>query len=265
MPAYLVNWIKAYEAEGIKINFIVPQNEPGWAQAYPSCAWGSYYDGSTTHYGTTYLGDFVKNNLSPAMKTASLTTNIWYGTFSNDGRVSGLLGEHCPSDKTLVKGVALQWATDVQVCEGRCGWLQGDAVGTQVRQLSVADAKATSEADVDPRQLPSGPRAQQSRLRRGKLGSDQELDRQGRQQLQRLEHGARQGRLQPRQVSSVAAKRADCRRWHDGQVHRGLLRVPARGGVRGAGRYRAQASLGGNALAFKNPDGTVVDHHVQLG
>ena len=145
---YLVNWVKAYEAEGIKIDFIVPQNEPGWAQAYPSCAWGSYTDGSTNHFGTAYLGDFVKNNLSPAMKTANLTTNIWYGTFSNDGSFPDYWA-NAPSDKTLVKGVALQWATDVRVAtvaaagykvwqsEHKCGnypWL-----GT----------KATSDADAN--------------------------------------------------------------------------------------------------------------------
>src|SRR6478736_6044739 len=100
--------------KGTKINFIVPQNEPGWAQAYPSCAWGSYTDGSTNHYGTAYLGDFVKNNLSPAMKTATPNTNIWYGTFSNDGAFPDYWA-NAPSDKTLVKGVALQWATDVEV------------------------------------------------------------------------------------------------------------------------------------------------------
>jgi len=111
---YLVNWIKAYEAEGIKIDFIVPQNEPGWAQNYPSCAWGSYtYDG-TNHFGTAFLGDFVKNNLAKAMTDASLTTNIWYGTFSNDGAFPDYWG-NVPSDKSLIKGVTLQWATIARV------------------------------------------------------------------------------------------------------------------------------------------------------
>jgi len=110
---YLVNWIKAYEAEGIKINFIVPQNEPGWAQAYPSCAWGSYTDDGTNHYGTAYLGDFVKNNLSPAMTAANLTTNIWYGTFSNDGAFPDYWANVPPSN--LLKGVTLQWATIAEV------------------------------------------------------------------------------------------------------------------------------------------------------
>src|SRR6478736_454107 len=144
---YLINWIKAYEAEGIKINFIVPQNEPGWAQAYPSCAWGSYTDGSTNHYGTAYLGDFVKNNLSPAMKTATLNTNIWYGTFSNDGAFPDYWA-NAPSDKTLVKGVALQWATDVEVSKviaaGYKAWQSEHKCGN----YPWLSAKATSNADA---------------------------------------------------------------------------------------------------------------------
>ena len=145
---YLVNWIKAYEAEGIKINFIVPQNEPGWAQAYPSCAWGSYTDGSTNHYGTAYLGDFVKNNLSPAMKTASLTTNIWWGTFSNDGAFPDYWA-NTPSDKTLVKGVALQWATDVEVSKAVQAGFKVMQSEHKCGNYPWLTAKATSEADAN--------------------------------------------------------------------------------------------------------------------
>jgi len=42
--AFIVSWIQAYEAEDIPINAVMPQNEPGWAQSYPTCAWGP--DGS---------------------------------------------------------------------------------------------------------------------------------------------------------------------------------------------------------------------------
>lgn len=109
---YLVNWIKAYEAEGIKINFVVPQNEPGWALAYPSCAWGSYKDGNAEHYGTAYLGDFVPI-LSKKISDATLTTDIWYGTFSNDGAFPDYWAN--VPDKSLLKGVTLQWGTIAEV------------------------------------------------------------------------------------------------------------------------------------------------------
>lgn len=143
---YLVNWIKAYEAEGIKINFIVPQNEPGWAQAYPSCAWGSYYDGSTHANGTTYLGDFVTNNLSPAMKAANLTTNIWYGTFSNADTYEDYW-KNLPSDKSLIKGVALQWATDPRIAAAVAAGFKVMQSEHKCGNYPWLSAKATSEAD----------------------------------------------------------------------------------------------------------------------
>jgi len=143
---YLVNWIKAYEAEGIKINFIVPQNEPGWAQAYPSCAWGSYYDGNTHATGTTYMGDFVKNNLSPAMKTANLTTNIWYGTFSNVDTLANYWA-NLPSDKTLIKGVALQWATDTGIANAVAAGFKVMQSEHKCGNYPWLTDKATSEAD----------------------------------------------------------------------------------------------------------------------
>ena len=36
---YLAKWVQAYATEGIKIEAIHPQNEPGYATGYPSCLW----------------------------------------------------------------------------------------------------------------------------------------------------------------------------------------------------------------------------------
>src|SRR5690606_4532135 len=33
---YFIAWIQAYEAEGIPIDHVMPQNEPGWSQSYPT-------------------------------------------------------------------------------------------------------------------------------------------------------------------------------------------------------------------------------------
>src|SRR5690606_20097606 len=41
---FFVSWIQAYEAEGIPIDSVMPQNEPGWAQSYPTCAFGPATD-----------------------------------------------------------------------------------------------------------------------------------------------------------------------------------------------------------------------------
>jgi len=144
---YLVNWIKAYEAEAIKINFIVPQNEPGWAQAYPSCAWGSYKDGNDEHYGPAFLGDFVKNNLAPALTAASLTTNIWYGTFSNDGAFNDYWSN--VPDKSLLKGVTLQWGTITEVEKVVAAGYKVMQSEHQCGNYPWLTDKATSEANAD--------------------------------------------------------------------------------------------------------------------
>jgi glucosylceramidase len=145
---YLVNWIKAYEAEGIKISFIVPQNEPGWAQAYPSCAWGSYYDGSTHANGTTYLGDFIVNNLDKAMKAANLTTDIWYGTFSNKDTFTDYW-TNLPADKSVVKGVALQWATDEDVGKAIAAGFKVMQSEHKCGNYPFVTPVATSDADAN--------------------------------------------------------------------------------------------------------------------
>ena len=40
---YLAKFCETYNNEGIQINAICPQNEPGYTQGYPSCGWGRYH------------------------------------------------------------------------------------------------------------------------------------------------------------------------------------------------------------------------------
>jgi glucosylceramidase len=69
---YLVKWIQAYEELGIKIQTVSPQNEPNYEQNYPSC-----------HWETSTFVKFVGTYLGPALTSASLTTKIMDGTLSN--------------------------------------------------------------------------------------------------------------------------------------------------------------------------------------
>src|SRR5688572_5719842 len=82
---YLAKWVEAYTAEGIPIDHIHPQNEPGWAQGYPSCAWGPSTDNGTTTARAAFLGTFVADYLVDALTATGLPTTVWYGTFSNSG------------------------------------------------------------------------------------------------------------------------------------------------------------------------------------
>lgn len=108
---YFVKWIQAYEAEGIAIDHVQPQNEPGWAQDYPSCAWGpSTAEGETTQRPVS-LGAFVEDSLAPAIEAAGLATDIWYGTLSNGDTFRAYWDDLSAKGRQKITGVGLQWGT----------------------------------------------------------------------------------------------------------------------------------------------------------
>jgi glucosylceramidase len=111
-------FIDAYTAKGIPINAVCPQNEPGYTRAYPTCGWGPYnYDNgagsSGDKTGTEYLSTFVADHLYPKLQAANPTTEIWFGTLSNDKTVSaywnGMKTKAGTNWKTMIKGLGLQW------------------------------------------------------------------------------------------------------------------------------------------------------------
>lgn len=109
---YFVKFIQAYEAEGIPIHSVHPQNEPGWQQNYPTAAWGPAKNSETNAVldATAFLGKFVVQNLAPALTTAQLDTEIWYGTFSNGDYTDEYWGDLISANGlNLIKGVGLQW------------------------------------------------------------------------------------------------------------------------------------------------------------
>lgn len=64
---YLVRFIKAYEAEGIKIHAITLQNEPGYfPNSYPTCGWTAEQQ-----------RDFIRDHLGPELQAHGLATKIW--------------------------------------------------------------------------------------------------------------------------------------------------------------------------------------------
>ena len=65
-------FVNAYKGMGINIEVVSPQNEPGYDQNYPSCLWDS----------ATYVS-FIKSYLGPAMM--SLGVKVMLGTMSNAG------------------------------------------------------------------------------------------------------------------------------------------------------------------------------------
>jgi len=69
---YFTNFVQGYEAQGIHIEVVSPQNEPGYDQNYPSCLWDQ----------ATYT-TFIRQYLGPAMQPLGVT--IMLGTMSNNG------------------------------------------------------------------------------------------------------------------------------------------------------------------------------------
>jgi len=68
---YFTKFVTEYKNKGINIEVVSPQNEPGYDQNYPSCLWEK---GNYANFIATYLG--------PAMKT--LNVKIMLGSLSND-------------------------------------------------------------------------------------------------------------------------------------------------------------------------------------
>jgi len=69
---YLTRFVEEYAKEGIRIDVIHPQNEPGYLQDYPSCGWTG-----------SQMATFIKTYLQPTFTEHGLTTKIFCGTMSN--------------------------------------------------------------------------------------------------------------------------------------------------------------------------------------
>ncbi|MER7008012.1 ricin-type beta-trefoil lectin domain protein [Dactylosporangium sp. NPDC000555] len=62
---YFVKYIQAYKAQGVKVDFVTPQNEPTCCAGYPSMSWNG-----------SGLDFFVASNLLPAFHAAGLSTKV---------------------------------------------------------------------------------------------------------------------------------------------------------------------------------------------
>ncbi len=98
---YLAKWVEAYAGQGITIETIMPQNEPNYSDNYPSCLWAtSTYDAFIPILASTFTSQNV-------------TANIYLGTMSNnDSGKDGTIVTTVTGDSTAmkyIKGFGLQW------------------------------------------------------------------------------------------------------------------------------------------------------------
>ena len=97
---YLVKFVQAYAGEGIDVEIVSPQNEPNYEQNYPSCHWDT----------ATYV-KFIGSYLGPALTAANLTTKVMDGTLSNPSGDADI-GSSVLKDATAkgyCKAIGVQW------------------------------------------------------------------------------------------------------------------------------------------------------------
>jgi len=144
---YFVKFVQAYAAEGIKIDFVAPQNEPNYSQNYPSCIW----DPATF---TTFIGKY----LGPAFTSASVSTQIMLGTMSNNGSSADVAVANAVLADATAKGyckvMGVQWGMSdanqvtnlkskgagipIWLSEHKCGGNPGSNVAAAPNDLSYA-------------------------------------------------------------------------------------------------------------------------------
>src|SRR5579864_8115487 len=137
LAQYFVKFIQAYQAQGIPIYAITPQNEPGYApDNYP----GMFFPASDE-------SNFIKNNLSPALASAGLSPKIlgYDHNWDNPNYAKTLLGDpatnndiagiswHCyAGSSTIMSAIHTLYPTK-DVYETEC------ATGASVTPISTSD------------------------------------------------------------------------------------------------------------------------------
>jgi len=102
LALYLVKWVQAYGDQGIPIDAIHPQNEPGYSTGYPSCLW-------TSALYTKFIGQY----LGPTFSMMNVNAKIYLGTMSNgDSGKDPSIVSAVTADSTAMKyiaGFGFQW------------------------------------------------------------------------------------------------------------------------------------------------------------
>jgi glucosylceramidase len=98
---YLTKFVQAYAGEGIAVGAIHPQNEPGYGNPYPSAYWPS-----------ALFIKFIRDFLGPKFAADLPNVEIWGGTMSapGDGDMAVSLSNDAQAMQ-FVKGFGLQWNT----------------------------------------------------------------------------------------------------------------------------------------------------------
>lgn len=135
---YLARFVEEYEKEGIVVEAVHPQNEPGYQQDYPSCGWSA-----------NLMTKYIRDHLGPLFAERLPNTEIWLGTMSN------------PTDKSIVdtvmttsaaasfvSGIGVQWSQD-QYVQGYISNYQKPVMQTEHRCGNFPNGNNTTRAPND--------------------------------------------------------------------------------------------------------------------
>jgi glucosylceramidase len=107
---YFVKFVQAYAQQGIAIEAVAPQNEPRYTGNYPTC-----------HWPTATYRKFVGQYLGPAIASAGLATKIVLGTINGGGSdpeiVSSVMGD--VTARSYIKVLGFQWGMQGRVAGAR--------------------------------------------------------------------------------------------------------------------------------------------------
>jgi len=258
---YQVRFVQAYEAEGIPIDHLYPQNEPGYLQHYPSCGWGKYrdIDQTTLVNGDSYLGDFVADYLAPAIQEAGLSTKIWFGTLSNDATAADYWNDARTKAGSVITGVGLQW-NNVSLVQtvASAGYLVACSEH-QCGNYPWLSARATSRQD-----------ANRDNFLEGEAPNNHAYGEESWDLIKKwIEAGVNIYNAWNLVLDTKGLNLDETRAWPQNALlavdrNAGTLEVtPAYYVFRHIGQYVDVGAVrvgtqGGNALAFRNPDGSIV-------
>ncbi len=239
LASYFVKFVAAYAQQGIKVDYIAPQNEPGYTQNYPSCSW-------SPEAFTSFIGKY----LGPALAAANPTAQIMLGTMSNAAADRDLAVANAvladATAKSYSKVIGVQWGMSdaaqitnlktrgpgipIWLTEHRCGGTQGADVPAAPNDFAYGKSSWNNIRDA----INSGVTAYNA--------WNMVLDKGGR--------GIDNTRIWAQNALLVA----------DGGT---VTTTPAYYVFRHFSRFvdvgaKVVAATGGDTVAFKNPDGSIV-------
>lgn len=104
---YMAKYVKAYDAEGIKVDRIIVQNETDISTKYPS-----------NIMGADAMYDFVKNYLRPEFKRSKVKSEVWAGSFRTmGGFMHALEFAANPEYVKVVDGIGIQYTPGKDIAD----------------------------------------------------------------------------------------------------------------------------------------------------